>query len=206
MSQLYIDQIINNPDNQIIIVSGDGSHILMGYIDAELTFGGSATYDNNSNSDMLEKASKTYNTVSSEMNKQAKTINLAALSKLSWQNSAMDGMSLNILLTATSANDNLLERAKTIFDFILPENGGKTLTPPMGYTAAISEDKTINAITVYIGDWFEGYGFVMTNASFTVSKEKVYGVGNQPLYVSISCELIPSWTMHKEEVKSMFIT
>lgn len=203
MGQLYIDEIINNSDNQIFITSDSGAY-LHGFINSELTFGASANYDTADASAALEDGSKLVDKVGRNLAGKSMVMNTSATTKLSWQSSAMDGMSLEILMLSTGPNDDILNRAKQIYEFLLPKERGNFLTPPTDYNSNIGDPGVKNAVSVAIGNWFEGHGFVMTNANFTVSKEKIGGDGHQPLYISVTCELVPAYVMHKKEVLSMF--
>lgn len=203
----YIRSIMNDHRNTVYIVGGSGK--LSGFVDAETVFGASSDFGALSSSSAAQQLSNGVQLASEYTNliDSGETFNVPSLSRVSWQSASVNGLSFDLYLVAMEEGEDLMSKVLSVYDMVLPEiatGGVDRFITPMKYNANQSGETTENHITVYIGDWFEADGFVMTSASITVSKEKINDAGTLPLYVKVSVSLMPTQVYSATQVKKWF--
>ncbi len=190
----YITGITADKNNQIMLsLKGKDKKrdIVSGFIDSELSFGASATYESLSESSSIDGIAKNFQRASEVMGK-SNTMKFPWMTKKSWSGSSVNDFSFSIFKLATKDGENLLSGTAPIWDSVLPGSaGGQTLdsfTTPNGY---ISHGKggTSNSVTLKIGNWYESNGWLMVSANLTVSKEKIDEGKTLPLYIKIDVTL-----------------
>lgn len=208
----YIEQLTNNPMNQIYIMSGGSTtETIQGFVDVEMSFGGTSSY----NAETLGKgaadnANKTMASVESWMGpdaaREGNRVNSVKLSRQSWQSSSLNTLSFDLFIVATKDGDNPMADGNKIWDYLLPrEISGLLMQTPGDYLVSQWGNQE-NAVSIVIGDWFRSYeSWLMSTGIITVSKQKAPD-GVTPLYVKMSITLTQCRDFFAEEVKSWFIT
>ncbi len=201
-TELYIDKLRNNPQNKIMISSPNCQQI-SAFVDADIDFGSTASYNANSiDEEALSAAKAGLDPVMRNTEYRMASKNL---SKLVWQNSATNNLGFELFFIATKPGDNPLTDAVKIYDYLLPTGAGLLMVTPGRYeTGTVLSSEVSNACNIKIGDWFFSRNqWVMISGSFSVSKQKQSG-GVKPLYVKVSVQFQPVRDFYADEVKGWF--
>ena len=202
-TELYIDKLRNNPQNKIMISSPNCQQI-SAFVDADIDFGSTASYNANTMDGEALKGLK--DSADVPMRGLNTRISSKNLSKLAWQNSAVNNLGFELYFIATKPGDNPLTDAVKIYDYLLPETAGAGLmyTPGKYTTGFVDSAGVSNACTIKIGNWFFSRNqWVMISGDFSVSKQK-QSDGVKPLYVKVRVQFQPVRDFYANEVKDWF--
>jgi hypothetical protein len=202
----YFLELINNPENQILITGRTGS--IYGFVDGETAFSTTAQYSNEAaGSGIAEAVADATNSATNIItNGSEQRVKPQRLTRVTWQDSTLNALSFDIYLPTYHRDVNVMDQAMLVFDFTLPEATGlgQVYTPNRYELNYLGRQQ--NLLSVRIGNWFESINsWVCTNGSFVVSKEKIMDTyPSKPLYIKISVTLTPGSQFRAAEVKNWF--
>ena len=207
----YVDQLTSDPKNKVVIYGGSVTSPISGFIDAETVFGASASY----NAEQLGyDAANAANKIASSAENSGiggihanKRTNSVKLSRQSWQSSSFNTLAFDLFVVATKDGQNPMTEGIKIYDYLLPIelNLGFMIVPGNYYVNPFGGE-AINAVSVFIGEWFSSpNSWLMSAGQMTVSKQKQEN-GIDPLFVKISITLTPARDFYADEVQDWFVT
>lgn len=207
---LYVEKLMRKKENLMWVKGGSGTDRIQGFIDASMTFGASATWDNqvvgadtgDMGTGVMNKAAQAINGVGGSMS----GMRMARNSMVTWQNSTFNAINFSAFILASDSVPNPLVEANKVWDYVLPGRHHfvpGVMTAPGGYTMG-GWDTQEETVSIFIGDWFEAKNsWVISTASVEVSKERVKGT-NFPLWCKVDMVCNPAREFYADEVKGFF--
>lgn len=188
------------PSAQILIAAaGDAAQKIdplgvAGFITSELSFSVSANYGN----PLESRGSETLTTLSQQIGAlagkvlppgyieqyQSATFRSVDTTVSTWASSTRPVFSVNLVFLAVKESDDVRKPVNQLYRTVMPSFQGVLFTDlmrsPMGYSP--QGMKSTGTFLVRIGRWFKATQQVMTNVSFTFSKESI--ASGAPLYAT----------------------
>jgi len=202
---LYVRELMKNDKNKVFIWSGSvgpNKKGLEGFVDAEFSLSTNTSWGN-------EVAGSSFNDLGSSFTKSfsSERFKPQELSRVTWNDSSVNGISFEIYVPTITRGENNINMAKNVFDFTLSEKSNfahGTVFTPNRYNVGFGGEQE-GTLSVKIGNWFASYSsWVMTTASLTRSKESIPG-STEPLWVKVSCSLVPCQTFYATDVKGWYL-
>ena len=128
----YLDHITKNKDNKIIITDGDKD--LVGYIDKEISFGASNTFDvmSDQQSSASPELQKKFDDTMKYWN-SGKTLLDPQLTKVTWRSSQFDSLSFSFTIVAEDEYDNVMNKVIDVWDWVSPRLWGGFIRDKYSY-------------------------------------------------------------------------
>ena len=214
MAGIELESIINNPRYKITVALG-GKVLASGFITSELTLNGSASYVNPLESSYQEQLSTVIaaggaiagNVLPSALvdklpNITAKTVQQSIST---YQSTAKPHFTLGMIFVAVNASDDVRRPVSRLQSTIFPSFAGVGLgdfiKPPNSYRSlGLTAEGTLN---VGVGNWFRAAYQLMTNVSFTFSKEVIES--GAPLYATGSISFEPYRAVSSAEINGYLL-
>jgi len=199
----YIQKLVSNPINRVIITGPASVGSLVGYVEAEQVFGATSSYSpliGNSSSETIDKGTQLVNSVTGwDIPRAANPLS----TRVGWENAAVNGLSFGLYFISYDGS-NVMDQIKPVWGMVLPSKGAVNSFVAPGDYKPNQKGDVENSLSIEIGNWFSAHGFVMDSALLTVSREKVDTDGKLPLYVKLDISLKPCETYTADIVSSWF--
>lgn len=201
----YLDNIISNPNAQILISTPVGS--VQGFVMGPISIGVSADYNNplesaaqQQLSEATQNAQSAFKTFANQLGFNGESVpafsfKTVANSLKQWTNTSPPVFNVPMAFIASKTTDDVRKPTSTLYRTVMPQFQGSGLTTtilaPLGYQGVLNKGQlsAINTLTVQIGKWFRAPLQVMTSVNFEFATQTL--PSGIPLYSAGSVSFTP---------------
>ena len=113
---------------------------------------------------------------------------------------------VSLLFVATRSDDDVRKKVAALYDMVMPSFAGfgfdDLVRAPLNYAPGDNKGAT-GTIAVQVGSWFQALDQIMTNVTFTFSKESI--PNGSPLYAHGSISFEPYRVISAEELRGYML-